>query len=64
MTADRLKAKIGDCVFVDDNFTAISTAKKAGMKTIAVYEKLSESYEQQLKNTADKYVYCFNEMLS
>lgn len=63
MAADRLGAKLCDCIFVDDNFTAVSTAKKAGMQTVAVYEKLSESYKNELKNTADKYVYLFKEML-
>ncbi len=62
MVAERLNTKLSDCVFVDDNFTAISTAKKAGMKTVAVYEELSKNYEEQLKNTADKYVYNFSEI--
>ncbi|MBE6808956.1 MAG: HAD family phosphatase [Ruminococcaceae bacterium] len=62
-TAERLNAKLSECIFVDDNFTAISTSKKAGMKTVAVYEKLSENYEDKLKATADNYVYRFSEML-
>lgn len=33
------------------------------MKTVAVYEKLSENYEDKLKATADNYVYRFSEML-
>ena len=61
--AEKLNTTVHDCTFVDDNFTAILTAQKAGMKTIAIFDKSSKNSELELQKTADKYIYNFNEML-
>lgn len=61
--AEKLNASVCDCTFVDDNFTAILTAKKAGMKTVAIFDKSSQRSETELQKTADKYIYNFNQML-
>ena len=55
-TAARLGVTVSDCIFVDDNFTAISTAKAAGMKTIAMFDASAAAYAEQMKATADRYV--------
>ena len=60
--AARLGAKVEDCIFVDDNFTAISTAKAAGMQTIAIYDASAVSYEAQMREAADHYVVDFAEI--
>ncbi len=63
MAAKRLNANVESCVFFDDNITAITTAKMAGMKTVAVYDKSSENSKDKLKSTADKYITRFDEVI-
>lgn len=61
--AKRLSADITDCTMVDDNFTAISTAKAAGMRTLAVFDESSRNSEAALRDTADRYIYDFAELI-
>ncbi len=61
--ARRLEAEVGDCTMVDDNFTAISTAQKAGMQTLAVYDGTSANSEAALSELADRYIRDFDEVL-
>ena len=63
MAAERLGVSVGDCVLVDDNFTAISTAKAAGMQTIAIYDATASDYEAKLRETAGRYIKDFGELL-
>jgi len=63
MAAQRLGTSVENCIFVDDNLTAITTAKQAGMKTIAVYDSLSETFAERMKETADRYVWDFAEII-
>lgn len=60
--AKRLGAEPGVCTMVDDNFTAISTAKEAGLKTVAVYDSTSKETEAAMRATADRYIYSFDEL--
>ena len=50
--------------FFDDNNVAIKTAKKAGFKTVGVYDTFSESFWDEIKETADSYIYSFEEVLA
>lgn len=61
--AARLNARPEDCTMVDDNFTAIATAQKAGMKTLAVYDDSSAGSEGSLSALADCYIHTFEELL-
>ncbi len=61
--AKKLGVKAEDCVMVDDNVQALLSAKRAGMKTIAVYDSFSKEYEKEMRSFADKYVYQLKEML-
>lgn len=54
--AERLGTVISDCVFFDDNLTAIKTAASAGMKTVGVYDDSSRSYKAQIEKIADYYI--------
>ena len=60
--AERLGVETGQCTMFDDNLTAIATAKKAGTRTVAVYDKTSKASENALKETADRYIYNFREL--
>lgn len=62
--AKLLKVSPCEITFFDDNLSAITTAKKAKLKTVAVYDKTSENHSQDLKNTADQYILSFTELLS
>ena len=62
MAAQRLGTTVENCVFVDDNLTAVTTAKAAGIQTIAVYDALSEAFMVQMQETADQYVMDFSQI--
>ncbi len=61
--AQRLQAEVGDCTMVDDSLRVLTAAKKAGMKTIGVYDEMSADNEKEICALADKYVYKLIEML-
>lgn len=61
-TARRIGADIGDCVFLDDNYNAVSAAKKAGLKTIGVYDDTSAEFEGEMRALCDGYIKDFSEI--
>lgn len=61
--AEKMGEKIEDVLFLDDNYNADITAKKAGMQVCAVYDKSSEDYIEEMKAIADYYIYNFIELL-
>lgn len=63
MAAQRLDTVVSDCVFVDDNLTALTTAKAAGMHTVAVYDDTSAQYAKEIEAVSDLYVKDFSQML-
>lgn len=60
--AQALNKEIADCIFLDDNINSISTGKKAGMTTVAVYDATSDDMVGQMKAVADRYIYSFAEL--
>ena len=60
--AERLGAEPGVCTMFDDNLIAISTAKEAGLKTVAVYDSTSKGAEASMRATADRYIHDFDEI--
>ncbi len=61
--AEALNKKVGEILFLDDNIIAIQAAKNAGIKTCGVYDSSSEGLTEEMKNTADSYIYDFSELL-
>ncbi len=61
-TARRIGADIGDCVFLDDNYNAVSAAKKAGLKVIGVYDDTSAEFEGEMRQLCDRYIKDFSEI--
>ena len=61
--AKRLGADISEITFFDDNLTALTTAKKAGLECVAVYDKSSENDTEKIKNIADRYIVSAKELL-
>lgn len=60
--AAALNEKLEDCIFLDDNIGSVSTAKKAGMTAVAVYDSTSEDMVEKMKAIADRYIYSFAEL--
>ncbi len=61
--ASSLGVSTSDCIFFDDNFTAVSTAKKSGMTVIGVYDVSPAEYVEKIKLSADAYIYKMDEIL-
>lgn len=60
--AAAVNEKLEDCIFLDDNIGSVSTAKKAGMTAVAVYDSTSEDMVEEMKAIADRYIYSFAEL--
>lgn len=60
--AKRLGRPTSEVAFFDDNHYAISTAVKAGMYTVAVYDLSCADYTETLKRIADRYIETFEGM--
>ena len=61
--ADRIGCERSDIMFYDDNFTALETAKKAGLATTGVYDPASDDFRDGIVATADVYINSFKELL-
>ena len=60
--AGRIGVAVDEAVFFDDNIGALQTAKTAGMHTVGVYDPSGEDFMQQMKETAEGYIFTFEEM--
>ena len=53
-----------DCVLFDDSSRSCLCAKKAGLKTVGVYDKMFCREEEQLRAECDRYIMSFEELLN
>ena len=60
--AARLNKRVEECMFVDDNIGAVSTAKKAGMIAVGIYDDSSKDMVEEMTAAADIYIYDFSEL--
>ncbi len=51
------------CLVFEDTHAGVLAAKRAGMHVIAVYDELSEPYQEAIKADADRFIYSFSEIL-
>ena len=63
LAAKRLDSKPEECMVFEDILMGINGAKRAGMKTTAIYDFTNESDTELLKSTADIYIKTFKELL-
>ena len=63
MAAERIGASVSEVIFLDDNYNADLTAKRAGMKVVGVYDDSSAEYEQQIRSITDAYISDFSELI-
>ena len=60
--AEKLGVSPSDCVMVDDNANVLKVAKSVGMHTVGVYDESGKHAEEQMKQTAERYIYRFSEI--
>lgn len=60
--AERLGVSVGEVLFLDDNYNADVTAKKAGMMVCGVYDPSSEEYTEEIRAATDFYIRDFSEL--
>ena len=60
--AKRLGTTVQQCAFVDDNVNAVTTARKAGMLAIGIFDKSSEDFVEEFQAKADRYIFRFAEL--
>ncbi len=63
MAAERIGCDMDDIMFYDDNFTALETAKKAGLTVTGVFDPASDDYKDKIIALSDRYVSTFEEIL-
>ena len=61
--AKRMGCAVDECVFLDDNYGAVKTAKEAGMQTVAVYDETSCDMVEEMRLLADRYIYELKELI-
>ena len=63
LAAQKLGAKPEDCTVYEDILSGIGGAKKAGMKTVAIYDKSNEALTEKIRAAADVYIDSWKELL-
>ena len=63
VVADKLGLQKSDCVMVDDSIAVLRVAKKAGFQTIGIFDEFSSDMQTEMKETADRYIYDFLELI-
>ena len=63
MAAERLGVPTGEVIFVDDNVTAVKTARDAGAVAYGVYDVSSDDYVDEMSATAVRYLKNFSELI-
>lgn len=62
-TARALGAEMSQITFFDDNITALSTAKKAGLEIVGVYDESSDKDTEKIMEISDRYIRSFEQLL-
>lgn len=62
-TAERLGVRPQDCIVFEDIIEGIKGANRAGMYTVAVFDKASEENREELERISDRYIEGFMEMV-
>lgn len=63
LAAERIGVKPCECTVYEDIISGIKGAKKAGMRVVGVYDISSADNAEVIKNTADKYILSWKELL-
>ena len=63
LAANRIGILPSDCTVFEDISTGILSAKKAGFKTVSIYDECNVSETEILKKHSDKYIISWKELL-
>lgn len=63
MMSNELHSKIENTIVFEDILTALTTANKAGFRTISVYNEPSSKDEEEIKNISDYHLLSYKELL-
>ncbi|MDD3839119.1 MAG: HAD family phosphatase [Clostridia bacterium] len=63
LTARRLQLNPKHCIVFEDILPGVLSAKKAGMKTVGVYDRYSRHEKKDIKKHADYFIYDFCQLL-
>lgn len=63
LAASRIGVSPKDCTVFEDILTGIQTAKKAGFKTVSIYDALNTDETEFLKESSDRYITSWEELL-
>lgn len=61
--AAQLNVPVEKVLFLDDNYHALISAKKAGVKVCGVFDSSSLEYEDDIRSASDYYIRDFSELL-
>lgn len=61
--ADKVNVKPENCTVIDDSINAIKTAKRAGFKTIGMYDIVGMKDWDEMQSVADKTAYSFLDLM-
>jgi len=62
-TAKRLNVSPIECLVFEDTHAGVIGAKKAGMTVFAVYDRHSEDFIEKIKESADEFIFNFDEII-
>lgn len=61
--ASKSSKKVSDCLVFEDVLSAIQAAKAGGFKVVGVYDESSKDDWEEIKRTADYFIYSYKELL-
>ncbi len=62
LAAEKIGIPIEDCVIFEDVPEAVKTAKSTQAQVVCVWDKRWDGYKAEMEDTADRYIYSFEEM--
>lgn len=63
MAAEQMGCGVEEVTFVDDNYNADLTARRAGMRVYGIFDPSSAEYEEEIRSVTHRYLYCLADLL-
>ena len=63
IVAEKIGVPCETCLFFDDNYTNLVTAKSVGMRVFGVKDPFSKDSEEKIKGVSERYIQNFSEVL-
>ena len=61
--AEKIGVSCETCLFFDDNYTNLATAKSVGMRVFGVKDSFSKDSEERIKEVSERYIQNFSDVL-